>query len=1087
MKTLSILALFSIFVFSGILYAYAAEPITPNVVINEIDTNPPGDDTKAISEWVELYNPTDKDIDVGGWKIASTIATKRTLTIPTGTIIQSGKFSVFSYTPMWFADVSEKVQLKDDSGQVVDETPVITDQKNDFSSWQRKYDGLDTNASNDWIFRMSSVGSSNGISETKSTGSGETTVSVNVDKQSYIFDETAVITGNVSKRISQEQPFFSQQQLVITIDGPGKFYKTITMYPDLNLKFKTSIKLDRVQGITAGAYDVSVTYGVAQASAPFFVGEKAATISNAEISELSITADKDAYLPGQTALLSASTTKIIPLEGLKLSVYDSKGTQIYTGKLYPTTKGTFSANVFMTTVKPVYGTFNVIADYGTQHSETAFELVKDVKDTEKIVLLTDKQYYALGDPIIISGRSNKHVVALDLEVLQTSVAIGKGTNKNAFKLVDQMPLKGDGTFEYTVSSPTLTLGDYRVTVSKEFGNAIAYFKIVEDPTAYSGVTDKNYVSTDKETYDIGDKLVILGHVIPKARSTFEAIPVYVTIATEDGKPLTFIGQGKAVKKPSTDPQLETYSFSAIPDIAGNYKLDVSMTKSVFSPGTYVVTAKYDGKKTSTTFVVTDLLDVNNKKLIVKTDKSVYGLGETVKLDGTLTTGQTAVQIVLTKPDGKTTNDGSKVENNRFSWTWQIPQKEFDLVDTPNYRGDKPTVFGTYKISIMTSSQTLNVFFKVSQDPANDVLSTKPLEVKTDKPVYKAGEKLTVSGNTLNRQQNTGSGTATLDRVQVQVKTSANKQIFASSLDFDHGGNFKTTYDLPLTVFKDGTYKVTATYQKIKAETTFEVKNNTPLNNGDKLTLSLSTDKEEYSPGETIHISGSLNKVVFLDRMDLVVLSENDTKINCGTVYCGLGGKQIDLSKHYNSGLYKYDYMIPQSASLGNYVIKVDAEFGTFTKAIKVVEKVASAPTKISEKFSRITDSSIPISLMDKTIQDQPVSPKMLQGSLVVARGTESKINMQISTESGQCIIGQASDCLVSKSTKTLNSDYTVVQVDGTGFKVQYSGPGTVLETFSIMPESDLNTIQDSVWTVDITRDQNQYSKFYYEITYVQAQ
>ncbi|TBR23904.1 MAG: hypothetical protein EPO63_04895 [Candidatus Nitrosotenuis sp.] len=1088
MKTLSIVVLFSIFVFSGILYAYAEESITPNIMINEIDTNPPGDDTKAISEWVELYNPTDKDVDVGGWKIASTVATKRTLTIPAGTTIQSGKFSVFSYTPMWFADVSEKVQLRDKSGQVVDETPVITDQKNDFSSWQRKYDGLDTNASNDWTFRMSSVGSSNGLSEAKSAGGSETTVSVNVDKKSYLFDETAIITGNVSKRISQEQPFFSQQQLVITIDGPGKFYKTITMYPDLNLKFKTSIKLDRVQGITSGVYDVSVTYGVAQASAPFSVGEKASVTSSEEISELSIMADKDVYLPGQTALLSASTTKIIPLEGLKLSVYDSKGTQIYTGKLYPTTKGTFSANVFMTTVKPVYGTFNVVADYGKQHSETAFELVQDVKDTEKIVLVTDKQYYALGDPIVISGRSNKHVVALDLEVLQTSAAIGKDTNKNAFKLVDQMPLKGDGTFEYRISAPTLTLGDYRVTVSKEFGNSVAYFKIVEDPTAYAGVTDKNFVSTDKETYDIGDKLVILGHVIPKTRSTFEAIPVYVTISTEDGKPLTFIGQGKSAKKPSTDPQLETYSFSALPDIAGNYKLDVSMTKSVFSPGTYVVTTKYDGKKTSTTFVVMDLLDVNNKKLIVKTDKSVYGLGETVKLDGTITTGQTAVQIVLTKPDGKTMNGGSKVENNRFSWTWQIPQKEFDLADTPNYRGDKPTVFGTYRISIMTSSQTLNVLFKVSQDPANDSLSTKPLEVTTDKPVYRAGEKLTISGNALNREQTTGSGVATLDRVQIQVKTSANKQIFASSLDFDHGGNFKTTYDLPITVFKDGTYKVTATYQKIKAETTFEVKNNTPLNGDEKLTLSLNADKEEYSPGDTVHISGSLNKVVFLDRMDLVILSENDTKINCGTVYCGLGGKQIDLSKHYDSGLYKYDYVIPQSASLGNYVIKIDTEFGTFTKTFKVVEKqVANMSSKISEKFNRIADSSIPISLMEKTIQDQPVSPKMLQGSLVVARGTESKINIQISTESGQCIIGQASDCLVSKSTTTLNSDYTVVQIDGTGFKVQYSGPGTFLEKFAITPESDLNTIQNSVWTVDITRDQNQYSKFYYEITYVSTQ
>lgn len=1085
MKTLSILAIFLIFAFSGIVYAYAQE--TQNIVINEVDTNPPNDDAKTISEWVELYNPTDEAVDIGGWKIASTSATKKTLTIPTGSIIKPGQFLVYSNTNLWFVDVSEKVQLKNKSGEIVDETLVMTDQKNDFSSWQRKYDGLDTNASNDWLFRMSSVGSSNGVAETASAGNGDATVFVTVDKHSYIFDETAIITGNVSKRISQEKPSFSQQQLIITIDGPGSFYKTITMYPDLNLKFKTSIKLDKAQGVTAGTYDVTVSYGAGSSSVLFSVDDKVSANPNAIISELFITADKSAYIPGQTVLLSASTTKTFQFEGLKLSVYDPKGARIYTGSLYPT-EGKFLANVFMTTVNPVYGTYNVVADYGTQHSETAFELVQHATSAEPITLATDKKYYGLGEPIVISGQSSKHVVALDLEVLQTGAPSGKEP-KNAFKMTGQISLKGDGTFEFKISSPTMTLGDYRVTVSKEFGKSVVYFNVVEDPMAYSETENKNFVSTEKAIYDIGDNLVILGHVIPKTRSTYEAIPVYVTIATENGKPLTFIGQGKTAGKPSTDPQVKSYSFSAMPDIAGNYKIDATITKSVFLPGNYIITATYDGKETSTMFTVVDLLDVNNKKLIAKTDKSVYGLGEIVKLDGSLTTGQSAVQIVLTKPGGKTMSGGGKVDNNKFSWTWQIPQKDFDLITDPNYRGERQTAFGTYKISIKTSSETLDVFFKVSKDPDNDTLSIIPLEVTTDKPVYRIGEKLVISGSAITRQTS-GSEGNTVDRVNVQVKTSANKVIYNSELYFDHGGNFKTTYDIPLTIFKDGTYKVTATYQKLIMQTTFEVKNNTPLNTDEKLTLSLNTDKEEYSPGDTVHVSGSLNKVIFLDQLNLVVLLEDENKINCGTLYCGLGGKSIDLSKYYDSGTYKYDYVIPQSASLGNYVVKVDAQFGTFTKTFKVVEKTApveTPPKKISEKYNRITDSSISIPLMEQIIQDQAVSPKMLQGSLIVKRGAESKINIQISTESGQCVIGQTSDCLVSKSTRTLDSDYNIVQIDGTGFKIYYSGPGPVLEKFTIMPEFDLNTIQDSVWTVDIVKEQDQYSKFYYKLTYTPTQ
>jgi hypothetical protein len=59
-----------------------------------------------------------------------------------------------------------------------------------------------------------------------------------------------------------------------------------------------------------------------------------------------------------------------------------------------------------------------------------------------------------------------------------------------------------------------------------------------------------------------------------------------------------------------------------------------------------------------------------------------------------------------------------------------------------------------------------------------------------------------------------------------------------------------------------------------------------------------------------------------------------------------------------------------------------------------------------------------------------------------------------------------------------------VQIDDTSFKIQYSGPDAVLEKFTITPESDLAVIQNSVWTVDIIKEENQNSKFYYEITYI---
>ncbi|MDC8438130.1 MAG: lamin tail domain-containing protein, partial [Candidatus Nitrosotenuis sp.] len=131
MSTLPLFGVFAVLVFFG-LFASSEAQLADHVVINEIDINPLGDDYRSPLEWVELYNPTDKDVDISGWQVASTTVSRKTLTFPSGTTIKSGQFLVYSNSILWFTDVSEKVQLKDKPGNIVDETPLLTDQKNDF-------------------------------------------------------------------------------------------------------------------------------------------------------------------------------------------------------------------------------------------------------------------------------------------------------------------------------------------------------------------------------------------------------------------------------------------------------------------------------------------------------------------------------------------------------------------------------------------------------------------------------------------------------------------------------------------------------------------------------------------------------------------------------------------------------------------------------------------------------------------------------------------------------------------------------------------------------------------------------------------
>jgi len=259
MKFPVLIAIFGFLLLGGSIFPAMSQSdfSTENVVINEIDINPPGNDSLSVSEWVELYNPTNIAIDIGGWAIASTTVLKQTMIIPFGTVIEPNSFLTYSYKSVWFTDVTEMVELRDADGKVIDQTPTITDMNDDFTSWQRIYDGLDTDSVNDWKFEQSNAGSTNGkIAE--EIESEKTTITVSVDKQNYIFAETTIITGEVSEQLFIEKPFFQAAQIKIKIYGPNGYEISRILYPDLFLKYETSLSLHKVLGINEGSYYVIV-------------------------------------------------------------------------------------------------------------------------------------------------------------------------------------------------------------------------------------------------------------------------------------------------------------------------------------------------------------------------------------------------------------------------------------------------------------------------------------------------------------------------------------------------------------------------------------------------------------------------------------------------------------------------------------------------------------------------------------------------------------------------------------------------------------------------------------------------------------
>jgi len=866
-KTITIV--FSVFVLMALVYpASAQSDVSNHIVINEVETNPPGDDSKSPTEWVELYNPTNSKIDIGGWSIASTSVLKQTFVIPSGTVIESGKFLTFSYKPVWFTDNNEIVELRDKNNIVIDSTLLMSDIKNDFTSWQRVYDGVDNDSANDWKFEKSTAGSSNGKIPAPSEQQN-VSLTINSIKPHYLFGETAVLKGHISEEIFKFQSGdFKPESITVNIKGP-QYSSNVILYPDLNLDFKTTLSLKSVLGINEGTYEVTATYAGIISSTSFSVGDKIIDIETPTQTIFEIFTDKSLYLPGETISITGTTSKIIPFEGLRYELKDPNGKFVENGTLYPT-NGKFSGTIFLTTIKPVYGTYVLTAEYSDKTFVT-FELVKDVKEDIPISLWTDKEIYGVGETVNISGRlNNLWVSSLDLEIIQTkNTALGVkdvAGGDFAFKILDVVRLSGDGSFQYSFKIPAgeQRLGDYKIKVSKEIGTAIKVISVVKDPSNYVKQTEPLTIFTDKTVYDFGDKITISGFIDKLSQSTTTVPVVIVSIKDSDGKTLSMIGDTGGGRLGSTGSAV-SYDFTAIPDASGRFEVSTQLSRSIFDEGQYLVTAKYLKISKSVPFSVSNSLDSVGKDSIFL-NKDIFGLGETVYLTGSIPpSSDKSLFIALTKPDGSVSNFGALVENQQFSWSWDAPI----TASQPNLKVDdrslSSTNLGIYKIHVSTPSFGKTLFFKVSLDPINDNLSISPVDVYTAKPIYEAGDILRVLGSVILREQGVA-GLVIPERVHLSIisEKSPSKKIHEASVYPDIGGNFKSDFELPITIFSEGQYKVKAIYNSKQSIALFGVVNDFTFGLDEPVSLGISSDKSQYYPGEKVFVVGKPNKLIYLE-------------------------------------------------------------------------------------------------------------------------------------------------------------------------------------------------------------------------------
>ena len=471
----------------GISAPASAQTIVDHVVINEVDTNPSGDDSKFISEWVELYNPTDDDVDLSGWSIASTTIFKKTLTIPDGTIISSGDFLIFNHEKIWFTDTAELIELTNRDGILIDKTREVFDLENDSKSWQRTYDGF-----SDWKFTSATAGNSNG-KLIESFDPLAVVLTLASDKMSYGFDDTAVIQGTVSEKIFVEKPYFQSIPILITITGPN-FYHTVSLYPDIDLNYETTLRISQVLGISEGNYDVSVTYDDVVATSTFSVNSDIVEEAQDSDSLLTIMADEPDYLPGQLVTITGSTSEIIPFESLQFTITDSIGDLLTSGNLF-TSDGQFQTSLFLTTVNPNYGVYTIDVEYGDNVKSATFNVVEDFTDepvlliSDSMIFNLDKSEYLLNDYMTLSGTITNFDSDSDIyyQVVYFNFLSSDGTSpmflSNGLENADSDPQDlefkltaipdDSGNFSITARIPPVIFSENDYVVKANYGGLIA--------------------------------------------------------------------------------------------------------------------------------------------------------------------------------------------------------------------------------------------------------------------------------------------------------------------------------------------------------------------------------------------------------------------------------------------------------------------------------------------------------------------------------------------------------------------------------------------------------------------------------------
>ena len=208
------------------------------------------------------------------------------------------------------------------------------------------------------------------------------------------------------------------------------------------------------------------------------------------------------------------------------------------------------------------------------------------------------------------GQFFHSIPSLDLEIIQlNNLALGTGDFSGGgtnLKTLDVVRPLGDGNFNYEFKIPasSSSLGNYKITVSKDIGSEFIIFQVVENPDEFIDESKPFSIFVDSGMYELGDTVTISGVVADiKERTSFETLVIKISILNELHQPVTMIGVPEGIRLTITPGTvIVPLEYTAVPDPAGFYNVKFQLSPSIFDEGTYFLKAVYNERLTTSTSI-----------------------------------------------------------------------------------------------------------------------------------------------------------------------------------------------------------------------------------------------------------------------------------------------------------------------------------------------------------------------------------------------------------------------------------------------------------------------------------------------------